>query len=179
MKTQSLLAAAAALMAASPALALETLTATFTSPDGGVTAYNYSGIVRVTVSGTGQSLAREMNDAFYKYDPLPIMHNAFYYQLAFDTTTLTAHDKYKGAERAIVGALPTYSASHVYSFLLDTGTATPAKLHFGVVDGMFSDNSGAYTITIAVPEPATWALMLGGFAIVGTAQRRRRREVAA
>jgi hypothetical protein len=179
MKTMSLIAAAAVLVAAGPALAIETLTATFTKPDGGVTAYLYSGIVRVTVSGIGQSLAAEMNDAFYKYDPLPVEHNANYYQLAFDTTTLTAHDKYKDAAASIVGALPTYDPSHVYTFLLDTGTTTPSKLHFGVVDGLFSDNTGAYDITIAVPEPATWALMLGGFAVVGAAQRRRRRHVAA
>lgn len=30
----------------------------------------------------------------------------------------------------------------------------------------------------AVPEPASWALMIGGFALVGAAMRRRRRSVA-
>jgi PEP-CTERM motif len=38
-------------------------------------------------------------------------------------------------------------------------------LHFGVSDGDFADNTGFYTITVTgVPEPATWAMMLIGFA---------------
>ncbi len=67
---------AAALIAASPSAAVEILTATFTDPDGGVTAKAYAGIVRVTVSGVGHSLAQRWNDAFYLYSPLPIGHDA-------------------------------------------------------------------------------------------------------
>ncbi len=37
---------------------------------------------------------------------------------------------------------------------------------------------GNWTLT-AVPEPAAWALMVAGFALVGTAARRRTRAVAA
>ena len=36
--------------------------------------------------------------------------------------------------------------------------------------------SGTYTLTIAapaVPEPASWAMMIGGFAIAGAAMRRK------
>jgi PEP-CTERM motif len=32
--------------------------------------------------------------------------------------------------------------------------------------------------TAAVPEPATWAMMLFGFGLVGSAMRRSRRSVA-
>jgi hypothetical protein len=39
-----------------------------------------------------------------------------------------------------------------------------------------------YTVTIAlagaVPEPATWAMMIGGFGLVGGALRRRARAVS-
>ena len=37
----------------------------------------------------------------------------------------------------------------------------------------------AVSVTAAVPEPATWGLMLGGFALVGIATRQRTRAVAA
>lgn len=44
------------------------------------------------------------------------------------------------------------------------------------------DGIGTYTLTVtdatgAVPEPAAWALMLGGFGLVGSAMRRRQRVV--
>jgi len=44
--------------------------------------------------------------------------------------------------------------------------------------------SGTYTLTIAdaaagaVPEPATWAMMIGGFGLVGAAMRRRAGKVS-
>jgi hypothetical protein len=30
---------------------------------------------------------------------------------------------------------------------------------------------------VAVPEPATWAMMIGGFGMVGAAMRRRKAQV--
>jgi hypothetical protein len=55
-----------------------------------------------------------------------------------------------------------------YTFDLNTGTSVFTKLHFGVSDGIFSDNSGAYTITVsqvaAIPEPSAWAMMILAFA---------------
>lgn len=37
----------------------------------------------------------------------------------------------------------------------------------------------AFSLTASVPEPATWALMVGGFAAVGVGMRRRRVSLAA
>jgi hypothetical protein len=34
------------------------------------------------------------------------------------------------------------------------------------------------TITSGVPEPATWAMMIVGFGLVGSAVRRRNRQVS-
>jgi hypothetical protein len=52
-------------------------------------------------------------------------------------------------------------------------------LHFGVSDGDFADNSGAYTIRITqVPEVSTWAMMLLGFAGLGYAGWRTQRKSA-
>ena len=178
---QTLLASAAVLgaLAAAPSQAVETLTAVFTQADGGVTVNSYSGTVKVTVSGTGQSLGSQTNDAFYLFDP-PV-HDSSYYQLTFGTTTLTGFNPAQNAVNFIVGGLPAYNASHVYTFLLNTGLAVPGQLHFGVGDGNFGDNSGAYRITVAnVPEPASWAMMIAGFGLVGAAARvsARRRRVA-
>jgi len=43
--------------------------------------------------------------------------------------------------------------------------------HFAVIDSV--------SVTGGVPEPATWALMIGGFGLTGAALRRRRTAVAA
>ena len=166
--------ALAATLVSTPALAGETLSASFTTPDGGVTVGSYSGLVHVTVEGTGQSAGSLYNDAFYLIDSAS--HDANYYQLTFGTVPLVPFDPTQDAVYYIVGGLPAYQASHVYSFTLNTGLLAPGQLHFGVSDGLFSDNSGAFRITVeSVPEPASWAMMIGGFGAIGLAMRRGRR----
>lgn len=177
MTAKMLLAVAAALLPLAPAAAVETLTATFTQPDGGVTTRSYDGVVRLTVSGTGFANGNSLNDAFYNI--ASETRDPAYYQLTFGTAPLVAFDPAQDAVNFIVGSVPAYSATHSYSFLLDTGAVTPTKLHFGVGDGVFGDNGGAYTITVSVPEPATWAMMLAGFGVIGLALRRASRTVAA
>ena len=46
----------------------------------------------------------------------------------------------------------------------------------GQAEGATTPNAGAAP---GVPEPASWALMLGGFALLGTATRRRPATAAA
>ena len=54
-------------------------------------------------------------------------------------------------------------------------------------DSNFGDNTGSITANVvkggvkggAVPEPATWALMIGGFGLAGAALRRRRATATA
>jgi PEP-CTERM motif len=58
-----------------------------------------------------------------------------------------------------------------------------AKLEFGpLANGLsFTSDSGVFlrgNVAAAVPEPATWAMMLFGFALVGSAVRRRNAKVA-
>ncbi|HEY1926158.1 MAG TPA: PEPxxWA-CTERM sorting domain-containing protein [Caulobacteraceae bacterium] len=51
------------------------------------------------------------------------------------------------------------------------------KFYLATVDGFqWSNNSGAFTATVAVPEPAAWAMMLLGLGGIGVALRSRRRQ---
>ena len=167
------------LLTASPALAAsEIVNITFLAPDGGVTTNTYHDSVMLTVSGSGNSLFGNPNDAFYIYSGAP-HHDGpgGFYQLTFGISTLVAFNPSQNAINFMPGGLPAYSPDHVYSFVLNTGSATPTLLHFGVGDGNFGDNGGAYQIRVeqlgVVPEPATWAMMILGFGGAGIALRRR------
>jgi len=159
----------------------DALTSVFTAPTGGVTTNHYSALVQVSVSGSGTSLSAFLNDAFWRYTGVASpSHEPLYYQLAFSTSSLMPFDPSQDAKNFVVydiaaGAevtapyVPSYSANHTYSFVLNTGLALPGPLYFGVSDGNFSDNSGAYTISVtqlvannAVPDHGATALLLAG-----------------
>jgi hypothetical protein len=73
------------------------------------------------------------------------------------------------------------SASATPGFVLpgSPGAVLAYGMPYGGIDWETSDGENRITFTTtqidvtAVPEPATWALMIGGFALVGAAQRRR------
>lgn len=79
-----------------------------------------------------------------------------------------------------------------YFYVVGVGAgATPdgaTRIQLGVNDDIFRDNSGAFRVCVGesfdacdrliegpgpVPEPATWAMMIAGFGLVGGAMRRR------
>ena len=62
----------------------------------------------------------------------------------------------------------------LYAVNLATGRAT----NLGRIGGLAGPQIIGLTAT-AVPEPASWALMIGGFGVVGGSLRRRRREAVA
>lgn len=166
---------------------IETLTAAFTAPDGGVTVHGYDDQVLITVSGFGSSLGDCLNDAFYVFSGCPggIYHDGngawlAYYQLSFGTSPLVAYDPDQNADNFLIGALPDYNPTHEYSFILDTGVNSPEFLHFGVSDGQFQDNAGAYQITVSqvgVPEPISLSLFGAGLAAAVSLRRRKRRSM--
>jgi len=158
----------------------EVVTASFLQSDGGVTANNYYGFVRLVVQGTGQSLGTDYNDAFYIFAnaagaPIGPSNDASYYQLAVDTAALVGsqgsptptnraarnfihYDVTTDTEVSPV-YVPAYNANHVYEFIIDVesliswgGSASP--LHFGVIDGNFNDNSGSYQIEVTQLTPS-------------------------
>ena len=165
-----LLAATASL--AAPVLATENVVVAFNTSTGGQTTALFSGVVTLRVSGTGFSLGPRINDAFY--DVANQTLNTGYCALGFDTVPLVPFSPGRNVQNFLVGPVPAFSASSIYNFKINVG-ATPSILYFGVMDGQFSDNGGRFDITVnGVPEPASWAMLIAGFGLVGASLRRRR-----
>lgn len=84
-----------------------------------------------------------------------------------------------GAVQSFTNATNTPFGIDYQKFTLTFTAGGATNLLF--TNGTVGDNMlGLDTVTVtAVPEPATWALMLGGFLMVGFAARRRAGSVAA
>jgi hypothetical protein len=73
-----------------------------------------------------------------------------------------------------------YYATALQAFTLDgTGTtftlAAPQAVKFWIYDDFLTDNRGGVSLNVAaVPEPASWAMLITGFALTGAMLRRRR-----
>ncbi|MBU3078057.1 PEPxxWA-CTERM sorting domain-containing protein [Sphingomonas sp. XMGL2] len=81
----------------------------------------------------------------------------------FDITT-SSGNLISGNEGPTVAAttmLPTLEAGHIYQLWYIAANGAPSILRFD--DG-----------TPAVPEPATWAMLVLGFGVIGVTARRRR-----
>jgi hypothetical protein len=144
----------------------ETVVAPFTTTAGGVTTNQYSGLVLLTVSGTGQSAGTSLNDAFYFNIPGSPTHEPNFFQLVTTTgaSVFDAPTNPNAAYRHIVYDVdagiavtppytPAFRTDNTYRFIIDMGTlvpppAGPSILRLGVNDGVVSDNSGAYTIRV-------------------------------
>jgi hypothetical protein len=67
---------------------------------------------------------------------------------------------------------------------LNDGIYSVVDINNGAATTGFADTAGAITsfttsaVTAAVPEPASWALMIGGFGFAGMAMRRRSRQIS-
>ena len=53
---------------------------------------------------------------------------------------------------------------------------TPGQFNFGTYSDTIQLNIIGDSVVGAVPEPATWAMMIGGFGIAGASMRRRRNK---
>lgn len=193
------------LMAAAPANAL-IFTDNFDTENGGLSALNYSGFTNFTVDGQvdlvkSGDFGIVCSGLCVDLDGTPgsgaLQSNIFNYNagdqitLSFDlggsqrvengtdnvtimllsSTDGTISDMFDLASTA---PFQTYSYNFVAS---DTGTMT---FSIGTTS---QDNVGPLLDNIslnisAVPEPATWALMIGGFALAGVSLRRRKTAVS-
>jgi hypothetical protein len=144
----------------------ETLLADFANPAGTLSNEQYSGLVLVTVKGTGQSPAEEINDAFHivARNTGELYRDQAYYQLV---TTIDSEVKrniddisvnqivydmnYKA--EATPPYVPSPNRKHRYSFVIDMSLMQPAatkptQLRVGLVDGNYADNAGQFKITV-------------------------------
>ncbi len=172
----------------------ETLTAIFAQPDGGVTTGMYSDLIKLSVTGYGESSSTRLNDAFYVFSDLNHQSvtpsaSSSYYQLAVSTGILQTYQPAYEAKYSIVYDLdadlevtpayvPAYSSIHEYNFIIDLGTAVPSLVHFGVSNGIFSDNSGAYDIMVSqlkpIPAPSALLLCTCGLGVIRWLRGRRK-----
>ena len=171
----------------------ENLVALFAANAGATTTGTYTGFVEILVSGSGFSLGSAINDAFYLTQSGQGLANNFYH-LGLGTSAqpwnvASVNTPALGVERFMSfidgvgssgpGSIPGFNSDSNYNFVIDLSSQS-SQLTFGVLDGIYSDNGGAYQLSVwqlrpgapAVPEPATWLMMIVGFGAVGAAVRR-------
>ena len=71
------------------------------------------------------------------------------------------------------GSIDLYDGPNILSFEPPGFGGTLSLYFFDFAGGSFFGSYTASQTPPGVPEPASWALMLGGFGVVGTAMRRR------
>ena len=140
----------------------ETLYVPFTAGIPGVTTVqSYSGPVLVTASGIGQAAGDAWSDAFYIYttpsgEPWQPWHP--------NQWVLWING---GPSDNWVNPIPSYSATHVYSFVVN---AIGGPLTFSVGDTGTFDNTGGYTITVGQqPGPTPTNTLIPGATATHTA----------
>lgn len=98
-----------------------------------------------------------------------------YGQLLIDGAAVATAPNYYTAGS---GSLMLAAGLHSFDLTL-IGNGVPNRLSLNITGpGAVSYVTSADTIAGAVPEPATWAMMLMGFGAIGVAMRRRRRASA-
>lgn len=115
--------------------------------------------------------------AFLAFDYLPYDDDAFVRVYSASTNEVVFASS--------VAAVGDYGHTSWIPFSTGTLTAGDYVLEAGVRDRveagyssqLLVDNFTLTAVTTAVPEPASWALMIGGFSLAGALLRRRRHEV--
>ena len=98
------------------------------------------------------------------------LHSGYFSSVATDGVTLDV--------RGLRGGVELFSDSFILNTgapdLLTFGWSGIDRVEFQVIGGGDRPYFGLDRLLTSVPEPATWALLVGGFAVAGAALRRRR-----
>ena len=134
---------------------------------GSLTSANDIGSFTVRVDTAGTTTFRAF--ATQSFDPILSLFRES------DGLLLAVNDDFFGLESFI----STNLAAGKYIVNMTSYSNFPnGHLGSGYTNNSFYPNGGAYTIEVtnavlAVPEPASWALMITGFGLVGVTMRRR------
>jgi PEP-CTERM motif len=165
---------------------------------------NTAGTNCSNTSRNGEGISTSARGAIFFLSGVPIMNVAAGFDTGFAGvfsapftagTTVTVYDGLN-ATGSILGSLvlgttPTGPCNATISFtaayckfdafsIAFAGTAKSVKFGGTLNQQVFDDLTfGSVVAGGAVPEPATWAMMLSGFGLVGGAMRYRRRKTAA
>ncbi len=173
----------------------DTLTVPFSNGTGVTTTDVFSGSVEIQVSGTGHAYYSDISDAFY----MTASQTEYSQNGMFELAIGTPEHPFPGASPSDVaikfditfidgvgpvtsGTIPAYSSTNTYDFVINVPNSTATTLTFGVNDNQFGDNGGQYNLEViqlaAVPEPSTWAMLLGGAGLIVFGRRFRRSRPA-
>lgn len=139
-------------------------------------SFNFSGVIDAgPLSGQSFSGSYTVNTALVTgADFEQIALTAF--SLTFNATTYTLNSSatadYSGGVFLGLG-YTGITAGGTLSMVSGSMDVTDAFLSYAPTSGI--ESSGMYSVT-AVPEPETWALMLGGLGAIGMLARRRRAD---
>jgi hypothetical protein len=100
------------------------------------------------------------------------------------STWVEGSTRYIDATYNLVGANPSINVEMSIAPSADFGSVSnyfnTAGLQLKLPTGVtYTSESGAFLTAAAIPEPATWGLLIAGFGLVGSAARRRRTDAAA
>ena len=144
--------------------------------DGGTyNAWNPWGITNCSSPGT--NCTGWVNDFGITYDGLTTEYvNGLHY--VTDTDALAANQAIIASDSATFSPYNQTGVTNSGGTLLFT-LLVPTTVTFGIFDSPYYDNTGGISLSLssvqsAVPEPATWAMMLFGFGAIGFAMRRKR-----
>ena len=128
------------------------------------TVNQYDGFVELRVVGSFDPFGDEINpnlgqqDALYWWNYPPNYGNNFESSPDFFFGTADGNNP---PAVPYDGIYPAFNLSHDYTYVVNTGIATPSNFYFGVGDSIYWDNTGGFNVTITqlVPEPSSLALL--------------------